>query len=101
MDIFVLGSREVVGALALAGLSGREIVGKSDLLEVLGESEVVGTVRILVIEEEVAMLDRGEIDRMKLDSSGPLIVEIPGIKGPSAERQTPLDLVRRALGINL
>jgi vacuolar-type H+-ATPase subunit F/Vma7 len=101
MDVYVLGSREVVSALALAGLPGREIGGRAALLAALADPEVTGLTRILVIEEGIALLDRQEIDRMKLDAGGPLVVEIPGIQGPAGERRTPLDLVRRALGINL
>lgn len=101
MEICVLGSREVVVALSLAGLPGRAIDGKGDLIAALDDPEMTGTVRILVVEEMIADLDRNEIDRMKLDPSGPLIVEIPGIRGPGESRRTPLDLVRQALGINL
>jgi len=101
MDIYVLGSQEVVAALALAGLPGREIVGKAALHAALAAPEVSASARILVIEEDISRLDRGEIDRMKLDPEGPLVVEIPGIRGPAGERRTPLDLVRQALGINV
>jgi len=101
MDIYVLGSEEVVVALALAGLPGRVIGGKSDLREALGDPELPAGLKVLVIEEAVAWLGREEIDRMKLAPSGPLVVEIPGIRGPAGERQTPLELVQHALGINL
>lgn len=101
MDVYVLGSREVVAALALAGLPGREIATRSELHGVLADPVVAAQTRILVLEESTARLDREEIDRMKLDAGGPLVVEIPGIRGPSGDQRTPLDLVRQALGINL
>ena len=82
MDVFVLGSREVVAALALAGLPGREINDRAALESALADPAVTGLTRILVIEEEISLLDRPQIDRMKLDADGPLVVEIPGIRGP-------------------
>lgn len=101
MDVYVLGSREVVVALALAGIPGKVIGSRSDLGSALADPEVTGLTRILVVEERVARLDRQEIDRLKLDAAGPLVVEVPGIGGPEEERMTPLDLVRHALGIHI
>ena len=101
MDIAVLGSEEVVAALGLAGLPGRPVADKAGLHRVLGDSAWIGNVRIPVLEDRVAGFDRQEVDRLKLDASGPLVVEIPGITGPSPDRRSPLDLVRQALGINL
>jgi vacuolar-type H+-ATPase subunit F/Vma7 len=46
-------------------------------------------------------LAREEIDRLKLDPRAPLVVELPGIRGPAEDRRTALDLVRQALGIRL
>ncbi len=101
MELFVLASREVVVALALAGLSGRHIRDREALLSVLEDSETLDRVRILIVEEEVAQMAPETIDRMKLDPSAPLIVEIPGVAGAAEDRRTPLDLVRQALGINI
>jgi len=101
MEIFVLGSDEVVTALSLAGLPGQVVAGKTALHQALAAPELAEQVRVLVVEEAVARLDREEFDRLKLASSGPLIVEIPGIRGPLAERRTPLEVVRHALGISL
>ena len=58
-------------------------------------------IRILAVEEGIASLGRQEIDRLKLDSRAPLVVEVPGPGGPVEERQTALELVRRVLGISV
>lgn len=101
MTILVLGSEEVVTALALAGLPGRAVSGAGGLQAALEDPMLLEGVRLLVVEEGVAALDRAAFDRRKLDPEGPLIVEIPGIGGPSSERRTALEMVRHALGIKL
>lgn len=101
MEIFVLGSTEVVAAMALAGLPGRVIERKSALHQALADPQLTERVRVMVVEEAIARLDRDEFDRLKLSPNGPLIVEIPGIQGPEPDRRTPLEVVHRALGISL
>lgn len=101
MNILVLGTAEVVAALTLAGLEGRTIDERQELLEVLRQPDLAGTVKILVVEEQTADLDRDAVNGLKLDPNSPLVVEIPGIEGPAEDRHTPLEMVRRALGIEL
>jgi vacuolar-type H+-ATPase subunit F/Vma7 len=102
MSIFVLGSREVVAAFALGGMPGRVVQGTGetlDSLEEIGAMEV--PVKVLVIEEEAAEGVKDEIDRLKLNPDGPLIVEVCGFGGPSERRKSPLEFVREALGIRI
>jgi vacuolar-type H+-ATPase subunit F/Vma7 len=100
MSIRVLGSIEAVTAFALAGVSGKAVEHRAELLSALDEAVRDG-IRILAVEEGIAALARDEIDRLKLDVRVPLVVEVPGPGGPMEERQTALDLVRRVLGIRV
>jgi vacuolar-type H+-ATPase subunit F/Vma7 len=100
MRIRVLGSIETVTAFALAGVSGRTVERRAELLSALDEAMRDG-IRVLAVEEGIAALARDEIDRLKLDARAPLVVEAPGPGGPMEERQTALDLVRRVLGIRV
>jgi vacuolar-type H+-ATPase subunit F/Vma7 len=101
MSIWVLGSIETVTAFALAGVGGRAVERRAEILSALHEAVGRDGIRILAVEEGIAALAREEIDRLKLDARAPLVVEVPGPGGPSEERQTALDLVRRVLGIRV
>jgi vacuolar-type H+-ATPase subunit F/Vma7 len=101
MAVFVLGSREVVAALALAGLPGRTVNDREGVLEALNDPEGGAGAQLLVIEEATAETAREEIDRLKLEVRGPLVVEVPGFAGPLPGRRTPLEMVKQALGLPL
>jgi len=101
MSIWVIGSIEMVAAFALAGVGGRAVESRSELLSALDEVAGRDDIRVLAVEEGIAALARDEIDRLKLDIRAPLAVELPGPGGPAEERQTALDLVRRVLGIRV
>jgi vacuolar-type H+-ATPase subunit F/Vma7 len=101
MSIWVLGSSEMVTAFALAGVGGRAVERRVELLSALEEAVEMDGIRVLAVEEGIAALARDEIDRLKLDARAPLLVEVPGPGGPAEERQTALDLVRRVLGIRV
>jgi len=97
----VLGSEEMVTAFALAGVGGRVVERRADILSALDEAGGREEVRVLVVEEGIAARAREEFDRLKLDPRAPLVVEVPGPEGPAEERQTALDLVRRVLGLRV
>jgi vacuolar-type H+-ATPase subunit F/Vma7 len=101
MNIWVLGSAEVCSAFALAGVKVKVADSRTDILAALEELAGREDVRVLAVEEASAGLAREEIDRLKLDPRAPLVVELPGIRGPAEDRRTALDLVRQALGIRL
>ncbi len=101
MKMRVLGSQEVVALFAFGGVDGTVVQTRGELLDALAAAEEEAEQRILVVEEQCAEWVRSEIDQFKLAHHGPLLVEVCGVDGPLADRQTPLDMVRRALGISL
>lgn len=101
MTIKVLGSAEIVAAFGLGGMDGEVVSDPKELRSALERHHRREDVGILVVEESLAVRDRDALDRLKLDPHAPLIVEVPGFRGPSPERHTPLDVVRRALGISI
>lgn len=101
MNLRLLGSQEMVTALALGGLRGQAVASRNEVLRALEELTAGARVCILVIEEGTAELARVEVDRLKLDPAAPLVVEIPGLAGPLPGRKGVRQLVREALGIRV
>jgi vacuolar-type H+-ATPase subunit F/Vma7 len=101
MSVLVIGSREVVTAFAFGGLRGEVVAGRREALQALAEAAGAAGVRILIVEEEIAELVRAEVDRLKLDPTAPLVVEVPGLGGAAERRKGARQLVREALGIKI
>jgi vacuolar-type H+-ATPase subunit F/Vma7 len=100
MTVRVIGSEEVVATFALAGMRGDSVASREEALVALAGLSAEN-VRIVLIEELTADQIRNEVNGMKLDAKAPLVVEIPGFAGPVEGRRSPLEMVRRALGIPL
>jgi vacuolar-type H+-ATPase subunit F/Vma7 len=85
MKIFVVADAETVLAFALAGLQGQAVESATEVPAILAglTREEAG---LVLITEVLAVSNRKTIERMLLDPSGPLIVEIPGRGGPLPKR---------------
>ncbi|MEJ2698910.1 MAG: V-type ATP synthase subunit F [Desulfuromonadales bacterium] len=102
MSIFVLGSREIVAAFALGGMRGKAVEGAHEVLAALDDLFAMAEpVKVLVVEEATANGVRDDIERLKLNPMGPLVVEVSGFAGPAERRKSPLEFVREALGIRI
>lgn len=98
MKIFVLADPDTCLAFSLAGISTQTVHSGADVpaaLENLDRQET----GLVLITERLAEKNRDVIERMLLAEDGPLILEIPDIKGPLSEKpkamQRLLALVRR------
>ncbi|GLI34759.1 V-type ATP synthase subunit F [Desulforhabdus amnigena] len=81
MKAFLIGDSETVLAFGLAGIRGQAVRAGDDipaLLESL-DREQTG---LILITEALAEANREAIDRVLLSPGGPLILEIPDVKGP-------------------
>ena len=101
MDIYVLGSHDAVRGFALAGVGGQIVQTEDDLRQALDDVLSKKRVGILMITEDVASLDRPRVESLRTSRSIPLLVEIPAPEGPSTERPSLEEMVRRATGIRI
>ena len=101
MKAYVLGSENCVLGFSLVGIAG-EIVsdarGLSEALQRCLDDEEIGM--LLVSADVIDAPLRERIDALKVSSTQPLLVEVPGAKGetPYASLQ---DLVHSAVGVSL
>lgn len=98
MKIFVLADPETCLAFSLAGISAQAVHSEAEVpaaLENLDRQET----GLVLVTERLAEKNREVIDRILLEPGGPLILEIPDIKGPLSKKpkatQRILSLVRR------
>ena len=100
MKLFVLGDEEAVLGFALAGVRGKVAQSPAEVEAGLKEALSDREIGILLITADAAQMAREEVDRLKVTSVSPLILEIPSsrglVKGPSIR-----DLIREAIGVSL
>jgi V/A-type H+-transporting ATPase subunit F len=100
VKLFVLGDEEAVLGFSLAGVSGQVAQTPAQVKEGLNEALSDREIGILLITADAAQMVREEVDRLKITSNSPLILEIPSSRG-TGEGPSIRDLVRQAIGVSL
>ena len=101
MRVLVVGHPEAVLGFSLAGVDGRTAVSAEDANRALDEAMVAKDIGIVLVTKDVARMIQARMDDLKLHSTVPLIVEIPGPEGVSADEPSLSEIVLRAIGIKL
>jgi V/A-type H+-transporting ATPase subunit F len=100
MRLLVLGEEEAVLGFSLAGIKGKVARFKEEVQRGLEEALQDPELGIVLITNDAANLIREEVDRLRLSTALPLILEIPGSKGPIT-KPTVRELVAQAVGVSL
>jgi V/A-type H+-transporting ATPase subunit F len=100
MKVLVIGHPEAVLGLSLAGVGGRVASTADELNQALDEVQAARDVGIVLVTQDVAQLIPARMERLKLRSTIPLVVEIPA-KGGTEGQESLGDIVLRAIGIKL
>jgi V/A-type H+-transporting ATPase subunit F len=96
----VIGNENCVLGYSLLGIAGRVANTPEEMDEALSAALATANVGILLISSEVAALSRARVDRLKVNSIRPLVVEIPG-QDPAHGLRSLKDLVQTAIGISI
>jgi V/A-type H+-transporting ATPase subunit F len=101
MKIQVIGNPEAVLGFSLAGVQGQAATTAEELNQALDNVLAAKDVGIVLVTEDVARLIVDRMDYLKLRSTVPLVVEIPGPGGVGADQPSLGDIVLRAIGIRI
>ena len=99
MKVLVIGNQEAVLGFSLVGVNGKTVTTAMETNQALDEALASGDAGIVLVTEDVARLVETRIDQLKLRSTIPLVVEIPGPKGAGADRPSLNEVVLRAIGV--
>lgn len=97
----MIGSQDAVWGFSLAGVRGQIVTTAEELNQALDaalENEELG---IVLITEGVADLARQRVEEAMIRSTTPLVVEIPGPEGPSPDRPSLSEVIRRTIGVRI
>jgi vacuolar-type H+-ATPase subunit F/Vma7 len=100
MRTFVLGNENSVLGLALVGIGGHVVRTAAQLERELNACLADEGLGALLITSDVAALSRARVDAAKIESTTPLVVEVPG-QGEASAMPSLREFVQKAVGISL
>jgi V/A-type H+-transporting ATPase subunit F len=101
MKIFVIGNQEAVLGFSLVGVHGKTVASATEVNEALDEALSNADNGIVLITEDVAGMVQARMGQLKLRSTVPLVVEIPGPQGVATDQPSLNEVVMRAIGVRL
>jgi V/A-type H+/Na+-transporting ATPase subunit F len=101
MKILVIGNQAAVLGFSLVGVHGKAVSTANEVDQALDEALSTPDTGIVLVTEDVAELVAARMDQLKLRSTVPLVVEIPGPEGVRADRPSLNEMVLRAIGVRL
>ncbi len=99
MKVLVIGNQEAVLGFSLVGVNGIAVTDATETNQALDDALASGEAGIVLVTEDIARLVEARMDQLKLRSTVPLVVEIPGPKGVGADRPSLNEVVLRAIGV--
>ena len=99
MKVLVIGNEEAVLGFSLVGVPGQVAEGIADLSNALDVALNDPELGIVLVTEDVARLIPSRMDRLKMRSTVPLVVEIPKPGGPEPGQPALALIVQRAVGV--
>ena len=101
MKVLVIGHPQAVLGFSLAGVQGQVAATAEEINAALDTALAAEDVGIILVTQDVSKLIEGRMDELKLHSTIPLVVEIPGPEGVSADQPSLSDVVLRAIGVKI
>jgi V/A-type H+-transporting ATPase subunit F len=101
MKVLVIGHPEAVLGFSLVGVHGQAATSAAEVSQALEDALSAPDVGIVLVTEDVAGLIEARMDQLKLRSTVPLVVEIPGPEGVHPDRPSLNEVIRRAIGVKI
>jgi vacuolar-type H+-ATPase subunit F/Vma7 len=101
MKMWVIGNTEAVLGFSLVGVGGRAATTAEEAGRALDDALSTEGVGAVLITQDAARLIGPRLDRLKLRTEGPLVVEIPSPEGAAAGEPTLREVVQQAIGIRV
>ncbi|PKN99082.1 MAG: hypothetical protein CVU42_09455 [Chloroflexi bacterium HGW-Chloroflexi-4] len=101
MKVLVIGHPQAVLGFSLAGVQGIPVTTAAETNKALDEAMASSDVGIILITQDVSSLIETRMDQLRQNSTVPLVVEIPGVNGTSADQPSIGDVLLRAIGVKI
>jgi vacuolar-type H+-ATPase subunit F/Vma7 len=99
---YVIGDSDMIAGFRLVGVEGAEVATVNEARQALDEVIDRSDIAVIVISEAYSMDPalREKVDKVRQERITPLIVELPGSRGPSSTT-TISDTISKILGIKI
>lgn len=101
MKLMVIGHPEAVLGFSLAGVPGKVATNAAEANQALDVALATHDLGIILVTEDVSAMISARMDDLKMHSTVPLVVEIPGPAGPPPGKPSLNEMVKRAIGIKI
>ena len=101
MKVLVIGHPEAVLGFSLVGVHGQAATSAAEVNQAVDDALAATDVGIVLVTEDVAGLIAARMDQLRLRSTVPLVVEIPGPAGVRPDQPSLSQVVRQAIGIKI
>jgi V/A-type H+/Na+-transporting ATPase subunit F len=101
MSFYVIADEDTVLGFRYAGVAGEAVESPAAAREALERACRAGRYGIVILTDQVADSIRDEVNRVRFVQQEPVVVEIPGPKGPSPMRPDLMKLIQEAVGVRL
>jgi V/A-type H+-transporting ATPase subunit F len=101
MRMLVIGHPEAVLGFSLVGVHGQAVTSSAEANQAMDNALSASDIGIILVTEDAARMLGERMEKLKLNSTIPLIVEIPAPQSEHAEQASLSDIVRRAIGIKI
>jgi V/A-type H+-transporting ATPase subunit F len=101
MKVLVIGHPEAVLGFSLVGVHGQAVTTAEEANQALDDALNRPDVGIVLVTEDIADLIEARMDQLKLRSTVPLVVEIPGPGYTRVERPSLREVIQRAIGVRV
>ncbi len=101
MRTIVLGDKESVLLFALEGAEGKVIENQDEAIEEIRRIKKSKSYGILIVTEEVSQWASEAIMQLRFSKDLPLVLDIPGARGPVEAMKNLADYIKEAVGIRI
>jgi V/A-type H+-transporting ATPase subunit F len=101
MKLMVIGHPEAVLGFSLVGVGGHPATNAVEANQALDEMLSQPDVGIILVTEDVAAMIETRMEQLKMHSTVPLVVEIPGPEESRTGKPPLSEVVKRAIGIKI
>jgi len=99
---YVIGDSDMITGFRLVGVEGAEAANGDEAIQALNVALTRSELAVIIISEAFSTdpTIRAQIDRLRQERGTPLILEIPGSRGPSQGIQLS-ETISKILGIKI
>ena len=101
MKVLVIGHPEAVLGFSLVGMEGQVATNTDEANLAMDNALATEDIGIILVTQDVAGWIQSRMEDLKLHSTVPLVVEIPGPEGVSPDQPSLSDVVLRAIGVKI